>query len=92
MESPHLQPTRDPKIFTLGLDVKAVSLYLLCCGLVDAEQPLSLTSIAPTWTLDRPALVANLSVLMRHGILAADGHVEDEATRYQLRPSAGWDR
>jgi hypothetical protein len=90
MNSPHRQPTRDQQIFTLGLDVEAVSLYLLCCGLVDAGQPLTLASITPIWNLDRPALVTHLKVLMRQGILMADGHVEDEGTRFQLRPSSGW--
>lgn len=90
MDSPHHQPTRDQQIFTLGLDVEAVSLYLLCCGLVDAGQALSIGTIAPTWNLDRPALVANLEVLIQHGILSADGQPQAEGTRFQLRPSSGW--
>lgn len=90
MDSPHHPPTRDQQIFSQGLDVEAVSLYLLCCGLVDAGQPLSLGSIAPTWNLDRPALVANLEALIQRGILSADGHPQEEATRFQLRPSSAW--
>jgi hypothetical protein len=90
MNSTQRQPIRDQKIFTLGLDVETTSLYLLCCGLVDAGQPLSLASITPIWNLDRPALVTHLKTLMRQGILVADGHVEDEGTRFQLRPSSGW--
>lgn len=90
MNPPHRQPTRSQQIFRLGLDVEATSLYLLCCGLVDAGQPLSLATITPAWNLDRPALVTHLKVLMRQGILVADGHVEAEETRFQLRSSSTW--
>ena len=90
MESPHRPPTREQQIFSLGLDVEAVSLYLLCCGLVDAGQPLNQETLLPAWNLDRPALVANLEVLVGRGILTADGKVADSATRFNLQSSARW--
>jgi hypothetical protein len=90
MDTPHRPPTREQEIFNLGLEVEAVSLYLLCCGLVDADRPLNLDSITPAWNLDHPALVSNLGVLVRHGILAADGDLSNAATRFQLKPSTQW--
>jgi len=90
MDSPHRPPTREQRIFNLGLEVEAVSLYLLCCGLVDAGQPLTLESIEPAWNLNRPALLTNLEILVRLGILAADGAVSDKTTRFILRPSRSW--
>ena len=92
MDSPHRPPTRDQNIFNLGLEVEAVSLYLLCCGLMDAGQHLSLSSITPTWNLDRPALLSNLEVLIGHSILSADGPVAEEGTRFKLRPGSAWRR
>ena len=90
MDAPHRPPTREQAIFNLGLDVEAVSLYLLCCGLVDAGQPLRLDSIAPAWNLDRSGLVSNLETLVQCGILAADGDLTGEATQFQLKPSSQW--
>jgi hypothetical protein len=90
MDAPHRPPTREQAIFNLGLEVEGVSLYLLCCGLVDAGQPLNLGSIAPTWNLDQAALVTNLGKLVRHGILSADGDLTDVKTRFKLRPSNQW--
>ncbi|MEJ2641461.1 MAG: hypothetical protein P8010_17985 [Desulfosarcinaceae bacterium] len=90
MYSPHRPPSREQRIFDLGLGVEAVSLYLLCCGLADAGQPLSLETIAPIWNLERAALVANLDLLIRRGILEADGQIEDAQTRFRLRPANRW--
>jgi hypothetical protein len=90
MDVPHRPPTREQRIFNLGLEVEAVSLYLLCCGLVDAGQRLSLATITPAWNLDRPALIANLEVLVKYGILAADGEVAAETTRFHLRAGTSW--
>lgn len=90
MDSPHRPPSREQRIFNIGLGVEAVSLYLLCCGLTDAGQPLSLDTITPAWNLDRTALIANLDVLIRRGILAADGKPDDGATRFELRPANSW--
>ena len=90
MDSPHRPPTREQRIFNLGLEVEAVSLYLLCCGLVDADQPLSLATITPAWNQDRKALVANLDILLSQGIVTADGPSGAEATRFRLEPSTRW--
>jgi hypothetical protein len=90
MDSSHRPPTREQQIFNLGLGVETVSLYLLCCGLADAGQPLCLETIAPAWNLDRKALIANLDILISRGILTADGEPADIATRFQLRPASRW--
>ena len=90
MDSPQRPPSREQRIFNLGLGVEAVSLYLLCCGLTDAGQFLSLDTITPAWNLDHTALIANLNVLIRRGILAADGASDDGATRFELRPATHW--
>ena len=90
MDSSHRPPTREQQIFNLGLGVEAVSLYLLCCGLADVGQPLCLDTITPAWNLDRTALIASLDVLVRHGILGADGETDEAATRFQLRPAIRW--
>jgi hypothetical protein len=90
MDAPHRPPTREQAIFNLGLEVEVVSLYLLCCGLVDAGQPLNLGSITPAWNLDPAALVTNLGVLERHGILSADGDLADVKTSFSLKPSHHW--
>jgi hypothetical protein len=90
MDSPQRPPSREQRIFDLGLGVETVSLYLLCCGLTDAGQRLSLDTITPAWNLDRIALIDNLDVLIRHGILEADRAPDDEAARFELRPATHW--
>jgi hypothetical protein len=90
MDFPHRPPSREQRIFNLGLGVEAVSLYLLCCGLADAGQPLCLATITPIWNLDRTVLITNLDILIRHGILTADGDPDEAATRFQLWPANRW--
>ena len=90
MDSPHRPPTRNQQIFTLGLGVEAVSLYLLCCSLLDAGQELSLATISPTWNLSHNDLIANLEILLHRGILAATGEAAADTTRFRVQPEASW--
>ncbi len=41
--------TMDQKIFSIGLSVEAISLYLLCCGLADGGETVSSINIGATW-------------------------------------------
>ncbi|ACL06716.1 hypothetical protein [Desulfatibacillum aliphaticivorans] len=49
MDSGNSSRTMDQRIFSLDLPVEAVSLYLLCCGLVDGGATVSAKNIIGMW-------------------------------------------
>jgi hypothetical protein len=49
MESNHQGPSREQKIFNLGLPTETISLYLLCCGIKDAGMTLTTRNILERW-------------------------------------------
>ncbi|MBI9076101.1 MAG: hypothetical protein JEZ02_11880 [Desulfatibacillum sp.] len=49
MDSGRSSRTMDQRIFSLDLPVEAVSLYLLCCGLVDGGATVSAKNISAMW-------------------------------------------
>ena len=57
------------KIFRLGLDTEAISLYLLCCGLADVGDNLSTKNLKGIWNGSPEALATALSNLTARGIV-----------------------
>ena len=49
--------------------MKLFLLYLLCCGLVDENTPVSLKKLANVWTLDSQALNQSLEDLENRNII-----------------------
>jgi hypothetical protein len=69
-------PTMSQKIFNLGLDTETVSVYLLCCGLVDAGGTLSEKSLQTVWNGTQEVLLEGLRRLKARRIIhqiIADG-------------------
>ena len=58
----------DRKIFTMGLSVEAVSLYILCCSLVDQGRTVSSRNILPVWNSSEKDLESAFVELERSGI------------------------
>jgi hypothetical protein len=69
MDSKEHGPAMSQKIFNMGFSVETVSLYLLCCGLVDENTPVSLKKLANVWTLDSQALNQSLEDLENRNII-----------------------
>ncbi len=62
-------PAMNQKIFELGLNVETVSLYLLCCGIVDAGESISSKNIENRWNSTREGLSKGLKELEDRRIL-----------------------
>ena len=62
-------PTMRQKIFSMDLDVETVSLYLLCCAVVDAGAVLTRTTLEGKWNGSRDALEQELCRLADRNIL-----------------------
>lgn len=72
--------TMDQKIFNIGLSVKTVSLYLLCCGLADAGSAISKKNILEIWNSSEAELRDSLHKLEEKNILLkilSDGQEND---------------
>ncbi len=70
----------EQKIFNIGLSVKTVSLYLLCCGLADAGSAISKKNILEIWNSSEEELRNGLHTLEEKNILLkilSDGKEHD---------------
>lgn len=79
----------DQRIFKMGLSTEAVSLYLLCCSLMDESLRISTKHIEERWTGSSGHLAESLKTLVATGILkpvASDG----KTTVYTLQDPDGW--
>ncbi len=70
-------PTMNQQIFNTGLKMEAISLYLLCCGLVDAGLAASLERIRERWNSSEDALETSLEELVEKRILQKDANEAD---------------
>jgi len=59
----------DQRIFNIGLSMEMVSLYLLCCGLVDAGSMITKKNILEIWNGSEEELVKSLKSLEEKNIL-----------------------
>lgn len=89
MEHNH-SATMSQKIFKLSLDMETISIYLLCCGLVDAGETLSIKNLKGIWNGSQETLVAGLNDLTGHGIIRqVMAHGADEVI-YRLNEENRW--
>ena len=80
MDSGNSSRTMDQRIFSLDLPVEAVSLYLLCCGLVDGGATVSAKNINGMWNGSREELINAHQVLETANIVVkilSDGEGHD---------------
>ncbi len=78
------------RIFKLGLDTGTISLYLLCCGLVDAGDTLSIKNMKGIWNDSQEALVSGLNNLSGHGIIRQVMAHGSEEVIYGLNDENRW--
>lgn len=67
--SANKSPAMNQKIFEIGLSVETVSLYLLCCSLVDADTVISTSNLLEMWNSTKDALFEALKNLEKRNIL-----------------------
>ncbi|WP_028324595.1 hypothetical protein [Desulfatirhabdium butyrativorans] len=79
----------DQRIFKMGLDTEAVSLYLLCCSLVDESLHISNKYIGERWTGNAEQLSKSIHTLIQRNILR-QVMTDGKTTVYMLLDPDGW--
>ena len=68
--NPHQHtPSMNQKIFEIGLSVEAISVYLICSSLADADAPISTNNLMEMWNSTESALVECLEILEEKNII-----------------------
>ncbi len=80
----------DQKIFGTGLSTEVISLYLLCCGLADADSPISTKNLAAVWNGSTQALHEGLAVLETANILEMMLSDGGDSSVYRLNDARKW--
>jgi hypothetical protein len=90
MESNHQGPSREQKIFNLGLPTETISLYLLCCGIKDAGMTLTTRNILERWNGSEVDFQKAMEELEKRNIISrilSDGENNDA---YQIKDVHDW--
>jgi len=77
----------DQKIFELGLSMESVSVYLMCAGLADLGEVLSMDKLKSLWSGEDGQLADGIETLKEHGIIAVS---DDTCPCCRLLPSESW--
>ena len=80
----------DQRIFRLGLTVEETSLYLLCCGLVDAGKPLTTINLMEVWNSNENELAHGLKTLEKRHIITRILSDRQDKNVYQLTDPQTW--
>lgn len=77
----------DQRIFELGLSVVTVSVYLMCTGIADLGEVLTMEMLKAMWSGDEGELIDGIETLKQNGIIS----VSDGASPHcRLLPSESW--
>ena len=80
----------DQAIFRMGFSVETISVYLLCCGLVDADKPVTTANLTDVWNGTPDELGKGLRELEARHVLTrilSDGR---DKSAYRLRDVRRW--
>lgn len=85
-------PTKavNQKIFSLGLSVETISLYLLCCGMTGSGMPITRQGLLQKWNSSQDALARSLGELESMSILQSQSPEMVDATVYVLTGDEIW--
>lgn len=90
MEFNNQGPTREQKIFNLGLPTETISLYLLCCGIKDAGMTLTTKNIMERWHGSESDFHKSMKELEDRNIISkilSDGENKEV---FQIKDVHGW--
>ena len=82
--------TMDQKIFNIGLSVESISVYLLCCSLVDVDLPVSTRNLMDRWNGTEKELLDGLDELGKRKIIDRIISNGESQSVYKLRDSSDW--
>lgn len=80
----------NPRIFELGLNTEATSLYLLMCGLQDIGIPLTLSNVRSKWNGDDEALLKAVEDLAGMNIIEAHLRDGDVNAGFRILENRHW--
>ena len=90
MSASNQGPSMNQRIFELGLPMETVSLYLLCCGILDADLTLSTKNILERWNGSEEDFGKSAQELEKRNILKkalSDGNGNDV---FRVNDVHGW--
>lgn len=90
MNPPGQSTSMNQKIFTIGLSVETVSVYLLCCSLADSGKTISTKNLLEIWNGTDKALNKGLEDLEKKNILQKIISDRDLNAAYQLTDVKKW--
>lgn len=90
--NPHQHaPSMSQQIFKIGLSVEAISVYLICCSLSDAQAPISTQNILGMWNSSETKLKQSLEILEKRNILRRIVSDSERNDVYLLLGVEKWD-
>ena len=84
------EPAMRQKIFSMNLDVEAVSIYLLCCAVADAGAVITRSTLQEKWNGSRATLDRGMGRLMEKNILCRDDHGGQDGPSYTMVDERKW--
>lgn len=78
------------KIFQLDLSMETVSVYLLCCGLADADQPITTAKLTEIWNGTPEELQNGLRELENGNVLSRFLTDGQEKNVYRVNDVSDW--
>lgn len=77
----------DQRIFERGLPVHAVSVYLMCTGLSDMGEELTMERLSSVWNGEENDLSVGLQLLAGEGVIVVEA---SEPVRCRITPFDAW--
>ncbi len=91
MDNQHQSPAMSQKIFSLNLSTETVSVYLMCCGLTDAQATLSSANMLEIWNSSEASLCTGLEILERLNIVKKIISDQESHDIFVLTNTADWE-
>jgi len=80
----------EQSIFTIGLSVEIVSIYLLCCGIADAGRTITNKNLLEIWNGTKAELTNGIHDLEKRNILQKIISDRQENNVYKLIDTKQW--
>lgn len=84
------KPAMSQKIFSMNLDVETVSLYLLCCAVVDAGTAITSTTLKEKWNGTQEDLNRQIDRLEEMNILDRKGRTGNGESVFVVADEKKW--
>lgn len=84
------KPAMSQKIFSLNLDVETVSLYLLCCAVVDTGTAITRATLKEKWNGTQEELNRQIDQLEERNILSRKGRTGNGESVFVVADEKRW--